>query len=48
MVVIVSTAVLVVAAGLTYYAPGGLGNTPSYSPTQGYDGGTSTSEIAAV
>jgi hypothetical protein len=30
---------------LNYYGPGGLGNTPSYSPTQGYDGGTSNSNI---
>jgi hypothetical protein len=28
---------------INYYAPGGLGNTPSYNPTQGYDGGTSIS-----
>jgi hypothetical protein len=27
---------------LSYYAPGGLGNTPSYSTSQGYNGGTST------
>jgi hypothetical protein len=29
-------------SGPAGYGPGGLGNTPSYSPTQGYDGGAST------
>ena len=32
-------------SGPAGYGPGGLGNTPSYSPTQGYDGGTSNSNI---
>jgi hypothetical protein len=32
---------------LNYYGPGGLGNTPSYSPTQGYNGGTSTGTAAS-
>jgi hypothetical protein len=32
---------------LNFYGPGGLGNTPSYSPTQGYNGGTSDQTAAS-